>query len=103
MGKWAVAEPAHLDSLPEMLGRSPRPVHLIGEGIPYHAKFLGKEDASVIVTPEDTWRARAEAVAEIGWAMARAGQFTDAQSLTPLYIRKPEAEEKFEAAALRKK
>jgi tRNA threonylcarbamoyladenosine biosynthesis protein TsaB len=102
-GKWDVVEPAHLDSLAEMLGRSPRPVYLIGEGIPYHAKFLPVEDDSVIVTPEDSWRARAEAVAEIGWAMARAGQFTDAQSLTPLYIRKPEAEEKFEEATLRKK
>jgi tRNA threonylcarbamoyladenosine biosynthesis protein TsaB len=97
-GEWAVAEAAHLGTLAEMLGRGPRPVHLIGEGIPYHAKFLPKEDDSVIIMPEDFWRARAGAVAEIGWGMARAGQFTEAQALTPLYIRKPEAEEKFEAS-----
>ncbi|HWE98133.1 MAG TPA: tRNA (adenosine(37)-N6)-threonylcarbamoyltransferase complex dimerization subunit type 1 TsaB [Tepidisphaeraceae bacterium] len=100
-GRWTVAEPAHLDSLAEMIRRSPRPVHLLGEGIPYHEKFLPKTDASVIVTPEPLWRARAAVVAEIGFAMAKAGEFTDPQTLTPLYIRRPEAEEKFEASSRR--
>src|SRR5258708_894953 len=36
---WNITEPAHLDSLVEMLKRSPRPVYLIGEGIPFHEKF----------------------------------------------------------------
>ncbi|MDB5329088.1 MAG: hypothetical protein JWP03_239 [Phycisphaerales bacterium] len=98
-GVWTIAEPAHLDSLAEMLRRSPRPVHLVGEGIPYHEKFLPHDDAAVLVTPETLWRARAATVAEIGFAMARAGEFTDPQTLTPLYIRRPEAEEKFEASA----
>jgi tRNA threonylcarbamoyladenosine biosynthesis protein TsaB len=100
-GTWTIAEPAHLDSLAEMLRRSPRPVHLVGEGIPYHEKFLPHDDAAVVATPEPLWRARAATVAEIGFAMARAGEFTDPQTLTPLYIRRPEAEEKFEASARR--
>jgi len=91
---WEVVEPAHLDALTDMLARAPRPVHLIGEGIPFHAKFLPKDDPSVIVTPEDTWRARAAAVVELGNAMARRGEFIDAQALAPSYVRKPEAEEK---------
>ena len=37
-------------------------------------------------------------VAELGNQLARAGQFADPVRLTPTYIRKPEAEEKFEAA-----
>jgi tRNA threonylcarbamoyladenosine biosynthesis protein TsaB len=94
----AVGEPAHLDSLAAMLQRSPRPVHLLGEGIPYHEKFIPKDDLGVIVTLPETWRARAAVVATIGQAMARRGEFADPDRLTPLYIRKPEAEEKWEAS-----
>ena len=93
---WDVVESAHLDSLAEMLVRAPRPVHLIGEGIPFHAKFLPADDPGVIVTREEAWRARASAVVEIGHAMARRGAFIDPQSLAPVYVRKPEAEEKWE-------
>jgi len=91
----AIVEPAHLDSLSAMLARSPRPVHLIGEGIPHHQKFVSPDDSGVIVTGPDVWQARAEHVARIGSSMARANQFTDADRLAPLYIRLPEAEEKW--------
>jgi tRNA threonylcarbamoyladenosine biosynthesis protein TsaB len=96
MGRWVEGEPAHLDSLAAMLSRSPRPVHLLGEGIPYHEKFISKDDAAIIITPEDTWRARASAVARLGAQLAQLNQFSDPFTLTPLYIRRPEAEEKFE-------
>jgi tRNA threonylcarbamoyladenosine biosynthesis protein TsaB len=98
-GEWTMDEPAHLDGLTAMLARSPRPVHLIGEGIPYHQKFIPAADASVIVTPAESWRARAEVVAEIGARMLREGRAADVQRLTPLYIRRPEAEEKWIASA----
>ncbi len=91
---WVEREPAHLDSLTAMLGRSPRPVYLLGEGIPYHEKFVPKDEASVVVTPADCWPARVEAVAEIGVRMAEAGEFSDPFTLTPVYVRRPEAEEK---------
>lgn len=94
-GNPAIAEPAHLDTLAEMLARSPRPVHLIGEGIPYHRAAI-PEDAQVIITDEAAWRARAAVVAQIGSRLARAGHFVDPQALAPLYIRRPEAEEKWE-------
>ena len=92
---FVVEEPAHLDSLADVLHRTSRPVHLIGEGIPFHEKFIPKNDAGVIVTPSDLWQARAEFVAQIGWNMARNNQFTDPDRLTPTYIRLPEAEEKW--------
>lgn len=95
---WTMDEPAHLDSLTRMLDRAPRPVHLIGEGIPFHEKFLVPADQGVIVTPSELWQARAQHVAEIGWRMARANQFTDPDRLTPVYIRLPEAEEKWNAS-----
>jgi tRNA threonylcarbamoyladenosine biosynthesis protein TsaB len=94
--KWIERESARLDSLAAMLSRSPRPVHLLGEGIAYHQKFI-PADAGVIVTDTAMWQARAAAVANIGAAMARAGEFADADRLTPIYIRRPEAEEKWEA------
>lgn len=94
--KGAMAEPAHLDSLTSMLTRSLRPVHLIGEGIPLHEKFIPKGDLGVVVTLPELWQAMAAHVAQIGWSMARANQFTDADRLAPLYIRLPEAEEKWE-------
>jgi tRNA threonylcarbamoyladenosine biosynthesis protein TsaB len=97
-GEWVERESATLDSLTAMLDRSPRPVHLLGEGIPYHEKFIPRDDSGVIVTPPELARARASVVAKIGHAMARRGEFADAQRLTPIYIRRPEAEEKYEAS-----
>ncbi|MGB7158071.1 MAG: tRNA (adenosine(37)-N6)-threonylcarbamoyltransferase complex dimerization subunit type 1 TsaB [Tepidisphaeraceae bacterium] len=94
--QWFEREPAKLDSLTAMLQRSPRPVHLLGEGLPYHEKFIPRDDASVIVAPPDTALARAGVVATIGHAMARRGEFADPQRLTPIYIRRPEAEEKYQ-------
>ena len=89
-----VVEPAHLDSLAAVLSRVPRPVHLIGEGIPYHRKFIPAEDSDIIETPPQSWDARATAVVEVGRALSRQGQFTNPDRLRPLYIRRPEAEEK---------
>jgi len=80
-----------------VLETTPRPVHLLGEGIPYHRKFI-PDDPGVIVTPEESWRPRAGAVADIGREMALARQFADPDRLTPIYIRRPEPEEKWEAS-----
>ena len=88
--------PAHLDELSAVLARVPRPVHLIGEGIEHHRLFIPSGDTGVAVTPPALWRARAASVAAIGMAMARQGQFTDPDRFTPIYIRKPEAQEKWE-------
>lgn len=95
-GEWREEEPAHLDNLPAMLSRAPRPIYLLGEGIPYHKKFIPADDPAIIVTPEDLWRARSAAVAEEGARLAAGNQFTDPDRLTPIYLRRPEAEEKWE-------
>ena len=95
-GIWGEEEPAHVDSLRQMLERSPRPVHLLGEGIPFHRQFI-PDDRQIIVTGEDAWRARASVVAGIGMEMARRGEFADPFRLVPIYIRRPEAEEKADA------
>jgi tRNA threonylcarbamoyladenosine biosynthesis protein TsaB len=94
---WMAREPAHLDSLAAMLARAPRPVHLIGQGIPIHRKFIGDAQTQLLCD-ESTWLPRAEVVAKLGWEMAQNGQFTDPLKLSPIYIRLPEAQEKLESA-----
>ena len=95
-GSWTEREPAHLGDLPAVLRRAPRPVHLMGEGIPYHLKFVPADHAEVIVTTTDLWRPRAGVVARLGTALAAAGRFVEADQLLPTYIRKAEAEEKYD-------
>jgi tRNA threonylcarbamoyladenosine biosynthesis protein TsaB len=95
---WILWQPARLDSLANVLAASPRPVYLLGDGVPYHEKFIPRDDPGILVCGENLRRARATATAVIGRRMARAGEFTEPQNLTPIYIRRPEAEEKFEAA-----
>lgn len=95
-GEPALKEPAQLSSLEEMLAKTGRPVHLLGEGLPYHepgdAERTGQ--TAIVRTGHESWHARAEVVAELGARLARAGTFADAARLTPIYIRRPEAEEK---------
>ena len=97
-GRPGAREPARLDALTAALARAERPVHLIGEGIPFHQKFIPADDPAIIVTPPDLWRARAAAVAEVGYRLARGGHWTEPDRLTPFYVRKPEAEEKYDLA-----
>jgi tRNA threonylcarbamoyladenosine biosynthesis protein TsaB len=89
-------EPAHLDDLSSMLERAGRPVTLLGEGIPFHQQYIPVDQSQIRIAPESAWVARAEVVAAIGAKMARQNLFVSADALTPLYIRKPEAEEKFD-------
>jgi tRNA threonylcarbamoyladenosine biosynthesis protein TsaB len=98
-GDWDEQEPARLDDLQSMLARAPRPVHLLGEGIPQHQQFIPSGDSGVLLTEPDTWRPRASAVAALGVRLAAAGRFSDPDRLTPIYLRKPEAQEKWEQLA----
>ena len=89
-----MTEPARLDDLAAVLARLGRPVHLIGEGIPYHQEKIPIDDGGVIVTPSALWQARAGAVAEVGNSLAGRDHFSEPDTLIPIYIRLPEAEEK---------
>lgn len=95
-GQPIARQPAHLGTLAEMLARTPRPVYLLGEGLPYHQAAIPIDDAQVLRTSPETWQGRASVVAALGYDLARAGRFTDPTRLTPTYIRRAEAEEKYE-------
>lgn len=92
-GKWKAVEPAHLDTLGKMIERSPKPVHLIGEGIPFHRKSI-EASHDVIVSDESLWTPRAAVVGQLGAAIAAGGAFVDPFHLLPTYVRLAEAEEK---------
>jgi tRNA threonylcarbamoyladenosine biosynthesis protein TsaB len=94
--RWVQREPAHLDDLPSMLARAARPVWLLGEGIPYHRQLIPIDDPSIFVTRSHLWQPRVSAVGEIGQELAAHGLFVDPDHLTPLYLRKPEAQEIWE-------
>ncbi|HEY1923239.1 MAG TPA: tRNA (adenosine(37)-N6)-threonylcarbamoyltransferase complex dimerization subunit type 1 TsaB [Tepidisphaeraceae bacterium] len=95
-GSWTELHPAQLSSITEMLAKSPRPLHLIGEGIPYHQKFIPQGNPEIQIVDQSRWRPQASTVATLGWQLAQQGNFMDPQALLPIYIRRPEAEEKLD-------
>ena len=85
---------AHMAEPGEVLGRCPRPLAVLGEGVPHHRQAVESSGATVL--PEALWWPRADHLYAVGRQMAEAGQYTPAGDLLPLYIRRPEAEEKWE-------
>ncbi len=96
--QWMLVEPAHLDTLSQVLSRCGRPLHLLGDGLPFHQQFIPADEGGIVLTEPSAWRARAGEVARLGFAMATRGEFADAMSLVPIYVRPPEAEEKYLSA-----
>lgn len=83
-----------LASPAEFLAGCAPDVCVLGEGVDYHRPAL--EAAGVTLLDPTIYPARAENVFAIGLELAQAGQFTPPGDLIPLYVRRPEAEEKWE-------
>jgi len=70
------------------------PIYLLGDGLLYHNdKF--KADGTRFLD-QKYWSPRASNVHLLGWQMAIAHQFADPLTITPKYIRLPEAQEKWQ-------
>lgn len=91
-GLWQSAGSPQVTTLTEALTAAPRPVWLVGEGVSYHAAEIDPADTEARICPDT--QPRAAVVASVGWEMARQGGFVDPFSLVPVYVRRPEAEEK---------
>jgi tRNA threonylcarbamoyladenosine biosynthesis protein TsaB len=86
-GDVRVGEPAAL------LADVPKPCAVLGEGIAYHRQVI--EGLGLDILPESLWSARAENVLHVGRQLASQGTYVAASDLVPIYIRLPEAEEKW--------
>jgi len=71
-----------------------RPVWLLGEGLLYHKEAF--ESESTKFPPPHLWQPQAANVHKLGWKKAQQEEFADPLTLQPFYIRRPEAEEKWE-------
>ena len=76
------------------LSQCAKPIAALGEGVPYHQEAIKAGGATVL--DEAFWWPRVENVYQVGIELARQGQYTPGSELLPLYIRRPEAEEKWE-------
>jgi tRNA threonylcarbamoyladenosine biosynthesis protein TsaB len=78
-------------------GNSKLKIALLGEGLDYHrdALFTSPLPPTVELTelPKPLWPATAANLHQLGYHRARQNQFSNPQTLLPLYIRLPEAEE----------
>lgn len=84
----------------DLLKRFSGPLTLTGEGIDYHRDVLVGDNISI--ADKELWLPNAENVLRLGLAGQHLGS-TDRNALTPIYIRLPEAEEKYQAGTFRRK
>lgn len=69
---------------------------LLGEGLVYYHKHF--EHPNTVILDKCSWPANAVSVWHVARSRAKQGQFDDPNTLVPLYIRRPEAEENWEKA-----
>jgi tRNA threonylcarbamoyladenosine biosynthesis protein TsaB len=84
---WRSVSGGELTTPGEFLASAPRPLHLTGEGLAYHAM----EAADVVILAEEHWLPRVENVWHVGHRLAAAGRFTEYHALLPVYTGEPEA------------
>lgn len=77
----------------ELLADVPRPCAVLGEAVAYHRQALAEMDLTIL--PEVTWVARADHAFGVGRSLALSGDYVVANQLVPIYIRLPEAEERW--------
>ncbi|MCP4589603.1 MAG: tRNA (adenosine(37)-N6)-threonylcarbamoyltransferase complex dimerization subunit type 1 TsaB [bacterium] len=88
-----VSEPAELDPV-AFLESLPPTAAVLGEGVQYHRDAV--ERSGLHICPENCNRSSAEVVYRLGRRRAAANRWDDVATLTPIYIRRPEAEEVYE-------
>ena len=94
-GRWRATEPPRIAALDAWLAET-----LPGEVVSGPAASKWPDDlatAKLVVAPAELHRPTAALIAACGVEKARAGEFTDSFTLSPLYIRRSAAEEKLDA------
>jgi tRNA threonylcarbamoyladenosine biosynthesis protein TsaB len=93
-GRWRPAVEPAVRTWRELLAAAPRPLAAVGEIGP-----LGPDDAQVQALGADLAKPRSDMVWALGLALARRGLAADPHRLEPLYARRPEAVERWEASS----
>jgi len=93
--RYVCRQGVHVGEPGALLMALPKPCSALGEGIAYHRRALEGLDLNIL--PEPLWSARAENVLRVGRELARRGFYVAAGDLVPIYIRPPEAEERWQA------
>ena len=70
-----------------------RPMVVLGDGLRVHGEALAGE--GVLHLGEEFWQPRARNVLRCGWLRAEGGLFVKPEELGPIYLRRPEAEERW--------
>ncbi|UCE60363.1 MAG: tRNA (adenosine(37)-N6)-threonylcarbamoyltransferase complex dimerization subunit type 1 TsaB [Phycisphaerales bacterium] len=89
----AAGEPAELDP-GEFLANRGASCAVLGEGVHYHLAAV--EASGLTVLPEHLFAPRAEMVFQLGLQRAKRGELAKPSEFTPIYVRPPEAEEKWQ-------
>jgi len=77
-----------------LLLETPKPAAVLGEGVAFHRADV--EASGLAILSETTWAARADNVLHVGRRLADQGEYVPANHLVPIYIRPPEAEERWQ-------
>jgi len=85
-----VADPAMIEPA-SLLATFGQDLSITGDGVESHRAAIEAADATIV--DRRLWRPSAANVHRLGWRLASAGEFVAAENLTPLYLRRPEAEE----------
>ena len=87
---WQKISPDSLMTAEDFLDRfADKPIALIGEGLVYYKDQFS--NPAVRALDEKHWNPSAANVYRLGWVLAKQGQFADAISLVPNYLRGPDA------------
>jgi tRNA threonylcarbamoyladenosine biosynthesis protein TsaB len=92
-GYAATGNPAEVDPRDFLSGRGPGWA-VLGEGVACHREAV--EASGLRVLPGSLWPPSASTVYRLGHSRAERGEFDDPHTLVPIYVRPPEAEEKWE-------
>ncbi len=89
---WAAASQVRVASPEEAAESIPQEAVLVGDALAEYGEFF--RTRGLRLAPQELWRPRASAVAELGVRLFTERGADDVHTLVPVYVRRPAAEEK---------
>jgi len=91
-GEWVRLRGPEVGRPDDAASSTARPAWILGDGARAFPEIFGAHGLQT--APEELWVARAGVVGLLGERLARQGRFSEVRELAPIYLRRPEAEEK---------